>query len=33
MLHSLPIPLELWEQVPPHVCAVLAVGLEGYERR
>jgi hypothetical protein len=28
-----PIPPELWEQIRPHVRAVLEVVVEGYERR
>jgi hypothetical protein len=33
MLRTLPIPLELWEQIPLHVRAVLKMGLESYEQR
>jgi transposase len=33
MLRTPPIPPELWEQIPPHVRAVLGVVFEGYERR
>jgi hypothetical protein len=33
MLCTPPIPPELWEQIPPHVRAVLGVVWEGYERR
>ena len=28
-----PIPVELWEQIPPHVQAVLWVVLDRYEAR
>ena len=32
MLRTPPIPPELWEQIRPHVRAVLEVVFEGYER-
>jgi transposase len=32
-MRTLPIPSELWEQIPPHVQAVLWVVCDGYERR
>jgi len=33
MPRTQPIPLELWEQIPPHVQAVLCAVGNGYERR
>ncbi|HJY79960.1 MAG TPA: transposase, partial [Candidatus Binatia bacterium] len=33
MQRTPPLPPELWEQIPPHVRAVLGLVFEGYERR